>query len=72
MAPVIKVTGLTKKFGSKLAVNNIDFEVNDGQVFGLLGPNGSGKTTTLSIILTLLKATAGSVSLLAVMILTFI
>src|SRR5580698_1395841 len=63
MDTVVKVTGLSKKFGSRLAVNNIDFEVKKGDVFGLLGPNGSGKTTTLSVILTLLSATSGSVEL---------
>ena len=63
MNPIIKVTGLSKKFGSKQAVDHIDFEVNQGQVFGLLGPNGSGKTTTLSMILTLLEPTSGSVSI---------
>lgn len=62
MNAVLEVNGLTKHFGRKTAVNNINFTVNKGEIFGLLGPNGSGKTTTLSIILTLLKKDAGSVS----------
>jgi ABC-type multidrug transport system ATPase subunit len=63
MTPVVQVKGLTKRFGSKIAVNNIDFEVQQGQIFGLLGPNGSGKTTTLSSILTLLEPTSGDIHL---------
>lgn len=63
MDSVLKVSGLTKKFGGTAAVNNISFEIQRGQVFGLLGPNGSGKTTTLSMILTLLKPTAGEIFL---------
>lgn len=63
MNTVIEVAGLTKIFGKKVAVNNIDFKVNQGEIFGLLGPNGSGKTTTLSIILSLLKPSSGTVHL---------
>ncbi|MBI4944907.1 MAG: ATP-binding cassette domain-containing protein [Bacteroidetes bacterium] len=63
MNTVIEAVGLTKQFGKKTAVNKIDFKVNRGEVFGLLGPNGSGKTTTLSMMLTLLKPTSGSIQL---------
>jgi ABC-2 type transport system ATP-binding protein len=63
MNTIIEVSGLSKRFGRKKAVDNIDFVVNKGEIFGLLGPNGSGKTTTLSIILTLLKPDAGKISL---------
>lgn len=63
MNTVIEAVGLTKQFGKKTAVNKIDFKVNKGEVFGLLGPNGSGKTTTLSMMLTLLKPTSGSIQL---------
>lgn len=63
MNTILEVSGLTKRFGEKVAVNNIEFELKKGEIFGLLGPNGSGKTTTLGMILTLLKPTAGSIKL---------
>ena len=56
---VIRTTGLTKRFGSVLAVDNLSLEVARGQVFGLLGPNGSCKTTTLGMLLGLLRPTSG-------------
>lgn len=68
--PAITVNGLTKDFriglrGLKLrAVDNVSFEIPRGQVFGLLGPNGCGKSTTLKIILGLVSPTAGKVSIL--------
>lgn len=63
MNSVLKVSGLTKQFGKKVAVNNIDFEISKGEVFGLLGPNGSGKSTTLRMVLTLIKPSSGSIHL---------
>ena len=57
--PAIEVIGLTKKFGSFVAVNNISFEVARGQIFGFLGPNGAGKTTTIRMLLGLLRPTGG-------------
>lgn len=57
----IKVKNLTKDFGRVRAVDNVSFEVSDGEIFGLIGPNGAGKTTILRIISTLLTATSGSV-----------
>lgn len=63
MSSILEVKGLTKKFGSFTAVNQLDFEVTKGQVFGILGPNGSGKTTSLSMILTLLKTNGGDVKI---------
>ncbi len=60
---VIRTAGLTKRFGSMLAVDNLSLEVSRGQVFGLLGPNGSGKTTTLGMLLGLLRPTSGSIHL---------
>lgn len=60
---VIKVKNITKNFGKLVAVNSICFEVYKGQVFGLLGPNGSGKTTTLSMILSLIRPTSGFVEI---------
>lgn len=56
----IEVNNLIKKFKNVSAVNNISFEVKQGECFGLLGPNGAGKTTTLNILSTLLKPTSGS------------
>lgn len=51
MINVLKATNLTKSFGKIVAVENLSFEVNKGDVVGVLGPNGSGKTTTLSMVL---------------------
>jgi ABC-2 type transport system ATP-binding protein len=55
----IDVHGLTKKFGNKVAVNGIDIAVPQGEVWGFLGPNGSGKTTTIRMLCGLLHADAG-------------
>lgn len=63
MIPVLEVKDLTKKFGEFTAVNQISFKVQKGSIFGILGPNGSGKTTTLSMILSLLAPTGGTISL---------
>lgn len=60
MALAIKATGLTKKFGEVVALNGIDIEVEEGTVLGLLGPNGSGKTTIVRILATLIQADSGS------------
>jgi ABC-2 type transport system ATP-binding protein len=60
MDHVIEVNDLTKKFGSLVAVDRLNFTVRSGEVFGLLGPNGAGKTTTLSILCTILKPTSGT------------
>jgi len=57
----IRVKNLNKKYNKILAVENIDFEINKGSIVGLLGPNGCGKTTTLGMILGLIKPTSGSV-----------
>jgi ABC-2 type transport system ATP-binding protein len=62
--PVIKVTNLTKRFGDFTAVNGINFEVHHGEIFGFLGPNGSGKTTTIRMMLGLMQPSAGSVEVL--------
>jgi len=58
---MIKVENLTKKFGDFIAVDNISFSVNEGEIFAFLGPNGAGKTTTIKILTTLLKPTSGRV-----------
>lgn len=57
--PMIRVQNLTKCFGSLVAVDNLSFEVNEGEIFSLLGPNGAGKTTTISILSTLLLPSSG-------------
>ncbi|KRE35355.1 daunorubicin ABC transporter ATP-binding protein [Janibacter sp. Soil728] len=59
-APVIEATGLVKKFGEFVAVDDVSFEVPRGSVFGLLGPNGAGKTTTVRMMTTLAIPTSGS------------
>jgi len=60
---VIETTGLTKRYGAKLAVDDISFAVQKGQVFGFLGPNGSGKTTTIGMLLGIITPTAGQIRL---------
>lgn len=57
---VVDAHGLTKKFGSFTAVNNISFSVQRGEIFGLLGPNGAGKSTTFKMMCGLLRPTSGS------------
>ncbi len=59
-ATVIEISGLTKSFGDKVVVNNVDLTVNRGEIVGFLGPNGSGKTTTIRMICGLLRADSGS------------
>jgi ABC-2 type transport system ATP-binding protein len=59
---MIKVCGLTKRYGSKIAVDDLTFTVNPGVVTGFLGPNGAGKSTTIRMILGLDAPTAGSVT----------
>jgi ABC-2 type transport system ATP-binding protein len=62
MSIIISVKKLVKKYGNFTAVNDISFDVMEGEIFGLLGPNGAGKSTTLEIIETLREKTAGSVT----------
>jgi ABC-2 type transport system ATP-binding protein len=59
MMEAIRVEKLTKVFDEVIAVNQISFDVAQGELFGLLGPNGAGKTTTINILATLLKPTSG-------------
>lgn len=58
---VLAVTNLTKKFGDFVAVDNISFELKEGEILGFLGPNGAGKTTTLQMLLGLTTPTSGEV-----------
>ena len=60
MEPIIKVEGLSKEFGEVKAVKGIDFEVQKGELFGFLGVNGAGKSTTINMLCTVLKPTAGN------------
>jgi len=62
MKSMIKVEGLIKKFGDFVAVNNISFEVEEGEIFAFLGPNGAGKSTTIKILTTLLQPTSGKIT----------
>jgi len=63
MEIIIKVINLTKKFGSLVAVDHINFEVYKGEIFGFLGPNGAGKTTTINMLTTILKPTEGTATI---------
>ena len=58
---LIETRDLIKRYGDKVAVNNVNFNVYGGEVFGFLGPNGAGKTTTLKMIVGLLQPTSGAV-----------
>ena len=60
----ILVENITKKFGTQMAVDDVSFAVESGEIFGLLGPNGAGKTTTIRIILDIFKPDAGRVAVL--------
>ncbi len=58
--PVVSVVAISKRFGPIIAVNDVSFEIRRGEIFGILGPNGSGKTTTIRILCGLLQPTAGT------------
>jgi ABC-2 type transport system ATP-binding protein len=58
---LIVTQALVKRYGDKVAVNNVSLEVQAGEVFGFLGPNGAGKTTTIKMIVGLLQPTSGTV-----------
>ncbi|MBQ7926029.1 MAG: ATP-binding cassette domain-containing protein [Lachnospiraceae bacterium] len=60
---MIEVTNLTKKYGNHVAVDNLSFKVEKGQIYGFLGPNGAGKSTTMNIITGYLAATSGDVTI---------
>ena len=64
MVSAISTSGLTKSFGSTRALDGLDLSVKAGEVHGFLGPNGSGKTTTIRVLLGLLRADSGTVALL--------
>ena len=60
---IISVSNLTKYYGSTLGVKNINFTVNQGEIFGFLGPNGAGKTTTIRMLLDLLRPSSGQINI---------
>ncbi|MCL4562019.1 MAG: ABC transporter ATP-binding protein [Chloroflexi bacterium] len=66
MDPIVQVEGLRKVYGSTVAVDEVSFEVHDGEIFGMVGPNGAGKTTTIECLEGLRKPDAGYVRVLGV------
>jgi ABC-2 type transport system ATP-binding protein len=60
---MIKLTHLTKKFGSQTAVDDLNLEINAGELFAFLGPNGAGKTTTIKMMTGILRPTSGNVEI---------
>lgn len=62
MTDVLSVRGLKKVIGKKTLVENISFDIKEGEVFGFLGPNGAGKTTTIRMLVGLIKPTEGSIT----------
>ena len=60
---VIEISGLTKRFKDVLAVNELDFTVHRGDVFGFLGPNGAGKSTTIRMLVSLISPTSGTIKI---------
>ena len=59
MSAVIKTVNLTKRYGTLVALSNLNLEIDEGDCFGFIGPNGAGKTTTIKILATLLQPTWG-------------
>jgi branched-chain amino acid transport system ATP-binding protein len=62
-APMLEVSGLTKRFGGLVAVKNLSFSIRPGEILGLIGPNGSGKSTAMKSVMGVERPTAGSVKL---------
>ncbi len=63
MPSIVNVTGLTKQFKNLTAVRNLSFSVNEGDVYGFLGQNGAGKSTTLRMLVSLIEPSAGEVEI---------
>jgi ABC-2 type transport system ATP-binding protein len=61
--PIVEVRNLTKRFGDFTAVDNISFDINEGEILGLLGPNGAGKTTTIHMLLGLITPSSGNIKM---------
>src|SRR5919106_5508361 len=64
MANAVELEGVTKRFSSKVAVDHLDLTVREGSIYGFIGPNGSGKTTTLRLMLRIFQPDAGRVNVL--------
>lgn len=64
MQPAIKFIGATKTYGKSRGVTNLDFDVEQGSVFGFLGPNGAGKSTTINMLIDLIRPTRGQIKIL--------
>ncbi len=62
-APVVKIENLVKRYGEKVAVDNFSLNIMEGEIVGLLGPNGSGKTTTINCLLSILKYDKGNIEI---------
>jgi len=62
VAIVLEISGVSKRFGDRIALDEVSFAVRPGEVFGFVGANGAGKTTTMRIVLGVLRADAGTVS----------
>lgn len=63
MTPVVKIENLVKRYKEIIALDHFGLEINEGEIFGLLGPNGSGKTTTINCLLSLLEYDKGTIEL---------
>lgn len=61
---ILRTTDLTKKYNNKVVVDNLNIEIQKGEIFGLLGPNGAGKSTTMNMICSLVRPTAGQIELM--------
>ena len=64
MTPVLRTLNVSKRYGSKLSLDDVSLEVPQGSIFGLVGPNGAGKTTTIKILMNLLQPTSGRAEVL--------
>lgn len=64
MSEVIKLSGITKQYGKKKVVENVNLTVEKGHIYGLIGPNGAGKTTIMKMLAGLSLPTEGSIELL--------
>lgn len=60
---ILRAKNLTKKYGNQTVVDNLNFEIRKGEIFGLLGPNGAGKSTTMNMVCSIKKPTAGQIEL---------
>jgi len=60
---VIEIKNLTKCYGKSRGINDINFNVEEGEIFGFIGPNGAGKSTTIRTILSLIRPTSGSATI---------